>query len=63
MGFAFLEMHKVSGLVIRDIPYEEYIPSTDELHLMEDLEATKHRVQKELDDHSAKLESLRTNWL
>ena len=26
---------------------------------MEELEATKHRVQKELDDHSAKLETLR----
>jgi len=34
MGFAQYEMFKVSGLSIGDLPYEEYIPSTEELHLL-----------------------------
>ena len=36
MGLALHEMYEVSGLVMGDIPYEEYIPSVEELHLMED---------------------------
>jgi len=36
MGFALHEMYEVSGLVMEDIPYEEYVPSAEELHLMED---------------------------
>ena len=35
MGFALLEMYEVSGLVMGDIPYEEYISSAEELHVME----------------------------
>jgi len=34
MGLALHEMYEVSGLVIRDFPYEEYVPSTKELHLL-----------------------------
>ena len=34
MGLALHEMYEVSGLVIRDAPYEEYVPSTEELHLL-----------------------------
>ena len=30
---ALHEMYEVSGLVIGDAPYEEYVPSTEELHL------------------------------
>ena len=36
MGLDFHEMYEVSGLVMGDIPYEEYGPSVEELHLMED---------------------------
>ena len=32
--FALHEMYKVSGLVMEDIPYEEYIPLVKELYLM-----------------------------
>ena len=35
MGFALHEMYEIFGLVIGDIPYEEYVPSAEELHLME----------------------------
>jgi len=31
---ALYEMYEVSGLVIGDAPYEEYVPSTEELHLL-----------------------------
>jgi len=34
MGLALHEMYEVSGMVIGDAPYEEYIPSTEELHLL-----------------------------
>jgi len=34
MGFAFHEMYEVSGLVIGDASLEEYIASTEELHLL-----------------------------
>ena len=27
-------MYEVSGLMIGDAPYEEYVPSTEELHLL-----------------------------
>jgi len=36
MGFALHEMYEVSGLAMRDIPYEEYVPSAEKLHLMEE---------------------------
>jgi len=36
MGFALHEMCEVSGLVMGDIPYEEYVPLTEELHVMEE---------------------------
>jgi len=36
MGFALHEMYEVSGLAIGDIPYKEYVPSAEELHLMEE---------------------------
>ena len=35
-GLALHEIYEVSGLVMGDIPYEEYVPSAEELHLMED---------------------------
>ena len=34
MGFALHEMYEISGLAMGDTPYEEYIPITEELHLM-----------------------------
>jgi len=34
MGFALREMYEVSGLVIGDASYEEYVSSTDELYLL-----------------------------
>jgi len=34
MGLAFHEMYEVSGLVIGDDLYEEYVPSIEELHLL-----------------------------
>ena len=34
IGFALCEMYEVSGLVMGDAPYEEYIPSTEESHLL-----------------------------
>jgi len=34
MGLALHEMYRVSGLMIGDAPYEEYIPSTEELYLL-----------------------------
>jgi len=34
MRFALHEMFEVSGLSMRDLPYEEYIPGTEKLHLL-----------------------------
>ena len=34
MGFSLHEMFEVSGLPMRDLPYEEYISGTEELHLL-----------------------------
>ena len=34
MGLALHEMYEVSGLMIGDAPYEEYIPSKEKLHLL-----------------------------
>jgi len=34
MGLAFHEMYEVSGLMIGDAPYEEYVMSTEKLHLL-----------------------------
>ena len=34
MGLALHEMYEVLGLVIGDVPYEEYVPITEELHLL-----------------------------
>ena len=34
MGLALHDMYEVSGLVIRDASYEEYVPLTEELHLL-----------------------------
>lgn len=34
LGFALHEMHEVSGLSMGEIPYEEYIPSLEELHIL-----------------------------
>ena len=34
MGFTLNEMFKVSELSMGELPYEEYIPSTEELHLL-----------------------------
>jgi len=33
IGLVFHEMYELSGLMIGDAPYEEYVPSTEELHL------------------------------
>jgi len=34
MGLALHELYEVSALIIRDAPYEEYVPTTEELHLL-----------------------------
>jgi len=34
MGFALHEMFEVSGLSMENLPYKEYIPGTEELHLL-----------------------------
>ena len=34
MGLILHEMYEVWGLVIGDAPYEEYVPSTEERHLL-----------------------------
>jgi len=34
MGLALHDFYELSGLVIEDAPYEEYIPTTEELHLL-----------------------------
>ena len=34
IGLTLHEMYEVSGLVIGDAPYEEYVPSTEELYLL-----------------------------
>ena len=34
MGFALHGMYEVYNLGMRDIPYEKYIPSAKELHVM-----------------------------
>ena len=36
MGFTLHEMYEVSWLAMEDISYEEYVPSAEELHLMEE---------------------------
>ena len=34
MRLALHEMYEVSRLMIGDVPYKEYVPSTEELHLL-----------------------------
>ena len=34
MGLALHELYEVLGLVIGDAPYEEYVPTIEELHLL-----------------------------
>jgi len=34
MGFALHEIFEVSGMSMGDLPYDEYIPITEELHLL-----------------------------
>jgi len=34
MGLALHELYEVSGLVMGDTPYEEYVPTFEELHLL-----------------------------
>ena len=34
LGFALHEMHEVSDLKMGDRPYEEYVPGTEELHIL-----------------------------
>jgi len=33
-GLALHELYEISGLVIGDAPYEEFVPTTEELHLL-----------------------------
>ena len=35
MVFDLHEMYEVSGLAIGDIPYEEYVPSAEKLHMID----------------------------
>ena len=34
MGLALHELYEVSGLVMGDAPYEEYVPTSEEFHLL-----------------------------
>jgi len=34
IGLALYELYEVSGLVMGDAPYEEYVPTSEELHLL-----------------------------
>ena len=34
--FVLHKMYEISGLAMGDIPYEEYVPSTEELHMMDE---------------------------
>ena len=34
IGLALFELYEVLGLVIRDAPYEEYVPTAEDLHLL-----------------------------
>ena len=34
MGLALHELYEVSGLVMGDAPYEVYVPTSEELHLL-----------------------------
>ena len=34
MGLTLHELYEVSGLTLGDAPYEEYVPTTEELHLL-----------------------------
>ena len=34
MGFALHELYEVSGLVMGDAPYEEYVSTSEELHIL-----------------------------
>jgi len=34
MGLALHELYEVSGLVMGDAPYKEYVPTFEELHLL-----------------------------
>nr|ABD63197.1 hypothetical protein 20.t00049 [Asparagus officinalis] len=34
LGFALHEMHEVSGLILGDLPYEEFVPGSTELKLL-----------------------------
>ena len=34
MGLTLHELYEVSGLVIGDAPYEEYVPTTADLHIL-----------------------------
>jgi len=34
MGLALHELYEVSGLVMGDVPYEEYVPTSEELNLL-----------------------------
>jgi len=36
MEFALHEMYEVFGLAMGDIPYAEYVPSVEELHMMQE---------------------------
>ena len=42
IGLALHEMFEVSGLMIGDTPYEEYVPSTEELHLLKKSDPLVH---------------------
>ena len=44
MGLALHELYEVSGLVMGDAPYEEYVQTSEELHLLkkESLKYTRH---------------------
>ena len=42
MGLALHEIYKVSGLMIGEAPYEKYVLSTEELHLLKKSDPLVH---------------------
>ena len=48
MGLSLYEMYEVSGLIIGDAPYEEHVPSTEELHLLKKSDPLVYETYREV---------------
>ena len=48
MGLALHELYKVSGPVMGDAPYEEYVPTSEELHLLTKEDPQVYEIYREV---------------